>query len=111
MKWDTESFSARTNASVDTTIQKAIDTRGKKSHKFQSSNGVTNGMENMQVAELIFPGLDFLATASKDEQKGFKSKMSRGKLFIDDYLDRRAQAKFVTSSLCSLPESRLTDRI
>ncbi|OOF94179.1 hypothetical protein ASPCADRAFT_397846 [Aspergillus carbonarius ITEM 5010] len=104
MTWDPTSFSARTNVDVTTTIQNTINTQGKMSHKFQSSNGVTNGMESIQTAELIFPGLDYLATATKDEQKGFKKKMERGKGFLDDYMDRRAQAKFVAEN----PTSHLT---
>lgn len=72
------------------------------SHKLQSSNGVTNGMESLQTAQLIFPGLDLLATVSKDEEKGLKKKMQRGKLFVDDYMDRRAQAKFVRISSSSM---------
>ncbi|PYI09129.1 hypothetical protein BO78DRAFT_363218 [Aspergillus sclerotiicarbonarius CBS 121057] len=94
MTWDPTSSSARTNLDVKTTIQNTMNSQGKMSHKLQSSNGVTNGMESMQTAELIFPGLDFLATATKDEEKGFKKKLGRGKDFIDDYNDRRAQAKF-----------------
>jgi hypothetical protein len=97
MTWDPVSFDARTNIDVNATIQNTMDSQGRMSHKFQSSNGVTNGMESMQTAELIFPGLDILATATNDEQKGFKKKMERGKLFVDDYMDRRAQAKFVST--------------
>lgn len=96
MTWDSTSFNARTNVAINTTIQDTMNSRGSMSHKFQSSNGVTNGMESMQTAELIFPGLDFLAAVTKDEQKGFKKKMERGKLFVDDYMDRKAQAKFVS---------------
>ncbi|RAL03141.1 uncharacterized protein BO80DRAFT_500468 [Aspergillus ibericus CBS 121593] len=94
MTWDPTSSSARTNLDINTTIQNTMDSQGKMSHKFQTSNGVTNGMESMQTAQLIFPDLDFLATATKDEEKGFKKKLGRGKDFIDDYNDRRAQAKF-----------------
>ncbi|BCS17812.1 uncharacterized protein APUU_10640A [Aspergillus puulaauensis] len=94
MTWDSTSLDSRTNANVNTTIQNTIDSQGRMSHKFQSSNGVTNGMESIQTAQLIFPGLDLLATVSKDEEKGLKKKMQRGKRFVDDYMDRRAQAKF-----------------
>lgn len=59
-------------------------------------------MESLQTAQLIFPGLDLLATVSKDEEKGLKKKMQRGKLFVDDYMDRRAQAKFVRISSSSM---------
>lgn len=95
MTWDSTSFDSRTNSNVNTTIQNTIDGQGRISHKFQSSNGVTNGMESIQTAQLIFPGLDLLTTVSKEEEKGLKKKMRRGKLFVDDYMDRRAQARFV----------------
>ncbi|PWY86620.1 hypothetical protein BO94DRAFT_575661, partial [Aspergillus sclerotioniger CBS 115572] len=104
MTWDPTSSSARTNVDVNTTIQNTLNSQGKMSHKFQYSNGVTNGMESIPTAELIFPGLDYLATATKDEQKGFKKKMERGKGFLDDYMDRRAQAKFMAEN----PTSHLT---
>ncbi|PYH97261.1 hypothetical protein BO71DRAFT_481287 [Aspergillus ellipticus CBS 707.79] len=98
MTWDPTSFSSRTNANVNTTVENTINTQGKMSHKLQSSNGVSNGMECMQTAELVFPGLDFLATASADEKKGFKSKLGRGKGFFDDYMDRKAQARFLAEN-------------
>jgi len=98
MTWDSTSLDSRTNAGVNTTIQNTIDSQGRISHKFQSSNGVTNGMESIQTAQLIFPGLDLLATVSKEEEKGLRKKMQRGKRFVDDYMDRRAQAKFVRIS-------------
>ncbi|KAL4811077.1 hypothetical protein BDV18DRAFT_155690 [Aspergillus unguis] len=96
MTWDSTSFDSRTNADINTAIQNTIDSQGRISHKFQSSNGVTNGMGSIQTAQLIFPGLDLLATVTKDEKKSLKKKMQRGKLFVDDYMDRRAQAKFVS---------------
>ncbi|RAH64411.1 uncharacterized protein BO66DRAFT_361146 [Aspergillus aculeatinus CBS 121060] len=104
MTWDATASGARTNMDINTTIQGTMDGQGRMSHRFQSSSGVTNGIESIQTAELIFPGLDFLAMASKDEQAGFKKKMERGKQFLDDYLDRRAQAKFLAEN----PDSHLT---
>ncbi|KAJ5081225.1 hypothetical protein N7456_013463 [Penicillium angulare] len=98
MTWDAESTSTRTNMNVTDTIHNTMDTQGRKSHKFQYSNGVTNGMESIQTAELIFPGLDLLATMGNNEQAGFKNKMKRGKLFVDDYMDRKARAKFYSEN-------------
>ena len=100
MTWDSTSFDSRTNSNVNTTIQNTIDGQGRISHNFQSSNGVTNGMESIQTAQLIFPGLDLLARVSKEEEKSLKKRMQRGKLFVDDYIDRRAQARFVR--ICSI---------
>lgn len=50
----------------------------------------------MQTAELVFPGLDYVASVPKEESQGLKNKMKRGKLFVDDYMDRKAQARFVS---------------
>ncbi|RAH79592.1 hypothetical protein BO86DRAFT_342887 [Aspergillus japonicus CBS 114.51] len=104
MTWDATASDARTNMDVNSTIQNRMDGQGRMSQRFQTSSGVTNGIESIQTAELVFPGLDFLAMASKDEQAGFKKKMARGKQFLDDYLDRRAQAKFLAEN----PDSHLT---
>ncbi|KAJ5274068.1 hypothetical protein N7478_009193 [Penicillium angulare] len=98
MTWDAESTSTRTNMNVTDTIRNTMNAQGRKSHKFQYSNGVTNGMESIQTAELVFPGLDLLATMGKNEQAGFKNKMKRGKLFVEDYMDRKAQAKFYSEN-------------
>ena len=79
------------------------------SHKFKSSSGTTSEFEFMQTAELVFPGLDYLVAVPKEESQGLKSKMKRGKLFVDDYMDRRAQAKFVRPLLPSYDSRVLTD--
>jgi hypothetical protein len=95
MTYDATSTSMRANVDVNTTIQNNLDAQGKMSHKFQSSNGITSSFEYMQTAELVFPGLDYLAMATAPKEAGFKNKMKRGKRFVDEYMDRRAQAKFV----------------
>ncbi|PYH40048.1 uncharacterized protein BP01DRAFT_396153 [Aspergillus saccharolyticus JOP 1030-1] len=104
MTWDAAAADSHTNIDINSTVQNTMDSQGRMSHRFQSSNGVTNGMESIQMAELIFPGLDLLATRSKEEQTGFKKRLERGKLFVDDYMDRRAQAKFYAEN----PDSHLT---
>ncbi|KAF3385681.1 hypothetical protein DPV78_012436 [Talaromyces pinophilus] len=95
MTWDSSATNSRTtNVDLNTLIQKTENTQGKMSHKFKSSSGTTSEFEFMQTAELVFPGLDYLAAVPKEESQGLKSKIKRGKLFVDDYMDRRAQAKF-----------------
>lgn len=96
MTWDSSATNSRTtNVDLNTVIQKTENTQGKMSHKFKSSSGTTSDFEFMQTAELVFPGLDYLAAVPKEESQGLKNKIKRGKLFVDDYMDRKAQAKFV----------------
>jgi hypothetical protein len=98
MTWDSSATNSRTtNVDLNTTIQETLSSLGKMSHKFKSSSGTTSDFEFMQTAELVFPGLDYLASVPKEESQGLKNKMKRGKLFVDDYMDRKAQAKFVRS--------------
>ena len=102
MTWDPTKFNAKTNMDINATVQKNLhgQTNGSLSHKFQSSNGVTNGVTNglemMVTAELTFPGLDLIGRTTTGDQKGIGKKLGRGKMFVEDYLDRRAQAKFVS---------------
>ncbi|OKL62336.1 hypothetical protein UA08_02290 [Talaromyces atroroseus] len=101
MTYDATSTSLRANVDLNTTIQDTMNSQGRASHKFSSSNGITSEFEFMQTAELVYPGLDYLAAAPKEA--GFKNKLKRGKLFVDEYMDKRAQAKFVDGN----PESLL----
>lgn len=103
MTWDSSATNSRTtNVDLNTVIQKTENTAGKMSHKLKASSGTTSEFEFMQTAELVFPGLDYLASVPKEESQGLKNKMKRGKLFVDDYMDRKAQAKFVPF-LLSIP--------
>jgi hypothetical protein len=85
----------RTPIDLSSTVSTNIDKRDKLSHKFQSSSATTGEFELPPTAALIFPGLDFVAAQKADDAAGFKNKMKRGKLFVDDYFDRRARSKFV----------------
>ncbi|EED14414.1 conserved hypothetical protein [Talaromyces stipitatus ATCC 10500] len=97
MTWDSTSTNSQTTDVdlINNTIQNSLNSQGKLSHKFQSSSGTTREFEFMQTAELVFPGLDYLASVPQGkESQGLKNKIKRGKLFVDDYMDRKAQAKF-----------------
>lgn len=97
MTWDSSARNSRTtNVDLNTVIQTTENTLGKMSHKFKYSSGTTSEFEFMQTAELVFPGLDYVASVPKEESQGLKNKMKRGKLFVDDYMDRKAQARFVS---------------
>lgn len=105
MTWDSSATNSRTtNVDLNTTVQKTESTQGKLSHKLKASSGTTSEFEFTQTAELVFPGLDYLAAVPKEESQGLKSKMKRGRMFVNDYMDRKAQAKFV----CIPPSSTIT---
>jgi hypothetical protein len=71
------------------------DMLGRLRHKFKSSDGKAYGNIFPEVAPLVFPQIDQLAS-DKDAQKKFAN-LKRKKEFVGGYLDKRAQAKFVCS--------------
>ncbi|QKX63085.1 uncharacterized protein TRUGW13939_10253 [Talaromyces rugulosus] len=95
MTWDPKSHSSRVNIDVNTTIKNSASNPGGMSRKFQSSSGTTTEFEFMQTAQLVFPGLDYIAAAPGEEAKGIKNKLKRSKNFVTEYMDRKAQAEFV----------------
>lgn len=71
------------------------NTLGRLRHRFKSSDGKAYGNIFPEVAPLIFPEIDRIAS---DQNAGKKlSKMKQRKEFVGGYLDRRAQAKFVST--------------
>jgi hypothetical protein len=102
MTWDPRSHSSRVNVDVNTTIKNSASNPGGMSRKFQSSSGTTTEFEFMQTAQLVFPGLDYIAAAPGEEAKGIKNKLKRSKNFVTEYMDRKAQAEFVSVALFSI---------
>lgn len=71
---------------------------GKVKHAMQSSNGKTYGeLEFPEVAPLTFPALDDLAGQTGEEAQRKRDKIKKAKGFADDYMDRRAVAKYVST--------------
>jgi hypothetical protein len=62
--------------------------------KFKSSDGQTYGDPFQEIAPLVFPALDRLASDEGAEQKISKAKERHQ--FLAGYLDRRANASFVS---------------
>lgn len=102
MTWDPSSHSSRVNVDVNKTIKNSVSNPGGVTRKFQSSSGTTTQFEFMQTAQLVFPGLDYIAAAPGEEAKGIKNKLKRSKTFVTDYMDRKAQAEFVSVALFHL---------
>ena len=89
-----------TDINLDSLITSAAsgggsDLFGRLRHKFKSSDGKAYGNIFPEVAPLVFPQIDQLAT-DQDGQKKL-AKMKARKEFVSAYMDKRAQAKFVRS--------------
>lgn len=65
--------------------------------KFSNSSGKTYAdMEFPEVAPLIYPALDNLAEQQGEEAVRKRDKLKKKAKFVDDYWDRRAQARYVS---------------
>ena len=100
MTWVPELSDAPSTAvDLDSFIFKATsgnssDRLGRLQHKYKSSDGKTYGNIFPEVAPLVFPQIDRLAVDGDAEKK--LSKMKQKKEFVANYMDKRAQAKFVS---------------
>jgi hypothetical protein len=77
------------------------------------SSGTTYGELQMpESAPLIFPALEQKIAMEGDENVKKENALKRTGNFINDYMDRRAQAAYVRlpiAPICKLSEVRLTD--
>lgn len=98
MTYQPESSSASVCVDLNSTVSKSIDQGEaeagfikKNRHRFKASDGET--CEIPESAPLIFPGLDEL----QDQDSNYARTQPEGRReFIANYLDRRAQAEFVS---------------
>lgn len=68
--------------------------------KFSNSSGKTYAdMEFPEVAPLIFPALDNLAKQQGEDAARKRDKLKKKAKFVDDYWDKRAQAKYVSNPI------------
>lgn len=66
--------------------------------KFSNSSGSTYAdMEFPEVAPLIYPALENLAEQEGEEAVRTRDKLKKKAIFVDDYWDKRAQAKYVSA--------------
>lgn len=99
MTWNPESNEKYTEVDLNNTLASKMSSSSL-TNKFRSSDGMTAGdLDFLEAAPLIFPGLDDLADneSGKDTAKKV-GKLGNSKQFIEDYLDRRAQANYVSYS-------------
>lgn len=113
MTWNPELSNApSTEVDLTSTISQATSrggdaTLGRLQHKFKSSNGKAYGNIFPEVAPLVFPQLDQLASDQGSENK--LNKVKKQQEFVASYLDKRAQAKFVRKiTSTSIPRMLLT---
>ena len=64
-------------------------------------------MEFPQVAPLIYPALDNLAEQQGEDAVRMRDKLKKKAHFVDDYWDKRAQAKHVSFPLTAIFHPRL----
>lgn len=65
-------------------------------HKFKPSHGRTYGNVFPEIAQLVFPSPEEIGNQPDPEERMYKAKKKRD--FIHNYLDKRAQASFVSTA-------------
>lgn len=103
MTWSSESsevsstFDLTSRFSSKSQAQAHASGPSKFAKKFSNSSGVTYAdMEFPEVAPLIYPALDNLAEQEGEEAVRTRDKLKKKAKFVDDYWDKRAQAKYVS---------------
>ena len=116
LTWKPETAEHFTDVSLAATIGSSFnksgatpDTAHKLKNKFRSSDGKTYGdLEFLETAPLVYPGLDKLADKEGEEAKNKREKMKNAKTFVSGYMDKRAQAKYVSLRTWPLRTAYLT---
>ncbi|KAJ5642454.1 hypothetical protein N7490_006454 [Penicillium lividum] len=107
MTWNPElADTPSTTVDLNSLISRATgggstDMLGRLQHKYKSSDGKGYGNIFPQVAPLIFPEIEQLVSDPNAEKK--LSKMKKKGQFVTNYMDKRAQAKFIAEN----PDSHL----
>ncbi|KAI5197063.1 hypothetical protein AUEXF2481DRAFT_91290 [Aureobasidium subglaciale EXF-2481] len=106
LTWNPDNADARTTVGFNNIAAKAMSGDNEQfMSSLRKSNGKTYGeFQWPEVAPLIYPGLDVLAATSDEEGRKKKSSLKTKRGFVEDYMDRRAQAKFAMKN----PDSTLT---
>ncbi|OJJ31289.1 hypothetical protein ASPWEDRAFT_72249, partial [Aspergillus wentii DTO 134E9] len=121
MTWNPEIDDPFVQVDIKNTISKAMtgggSGLGKIKHKLKAANADSYGNQMFpEVAPLVFPVVDRLATdeETKKKNKTFKETAKRRKEFAANYFDKRAQAKFIAknpdSALNQGPQPTFTSR-
>ncbi|CAD6583566.1 MAG: hypothetical protein ASARMPREDX12_001304 [Alectoria sarmentosa] len=107
MTWTPES--SETSSAFDLTFTISVKSKSNPSgqsnfaKRFSNSSGKTYAdMEFPEVAPLIFPALDNLAEQRDKDAARKRDKLKKKAKFVDDYWDKRAQAKYAGISILRL---------
>lgn len=106
MTYKPESSSTHERVDIMQAIQSSLSptASGMKAqfNKLKVSSGKTYGeLEMPEAAPLIFPALEELAADNSEEGVKKQNKLKSSQKFVTSYMDKRAQAKFVSQNLCS----------
>jgi hypothetical protein len=100
LTWNPETSDARTAVDFEGMAVKVMEKDRNSLASLRKSNGKTYGeFEWPETAPLIYPALDDLAVTSDEGAQAKKSSLQKKRRFVEDYMDRRAQAKFVSLRL------------
>ncbi|KAI0130458.1 hypothetical protein BJ170DRAFT_315774 [Xylariales sp. AK1849] len=104
MTWRPDSGDLHERVDMTTTVTSAMSSyNAGVFSKFKNSSGKTYGdFDFPEAAPLVFPTLDVLGTAQGEEAAKLKDKLKKKKVFIDNYYDRREQAKYAGKNPDSL---------
>ncbi|KEQ76381.1 hypothetical protein M436DRAFT_15008, partial [Aureobasidium namibiae CBS 147.97] len=116
--WNPDTSDARTSVDFEGIAKKVMQKGGKNNpmQTLKKSNGSTYGeSEWPEIAPLIYPAVDDSTTVSGNGVEAKKkSSLQDKKRFVEDYMDRRAQAKFAkdnpSSALAAGPKPQFTSR-
>ena len=100
MTWSPESSESSSTCDLTSiiTAKSRSDSSGssKFAKKFSNSSGKINAdLGFLEVASLVYPALDNLAEQQGEDAVRKRDKLKQKAKFVDDYWDKRAQAKYV----------------
>ncbi|CAF9928109.1 hypothetical protein IMSHALPRED_007387 [Imshaugia aleurites] len=120
MTWSPESSETSSTIDLTSTIFAKSHSNNNKgasklAKKFSNSSGKSYAnMEIPEVAPLIYPALDKLAEQQGEDAVRKRDKLKKKANFVDDYWDKRAQAKYIgkhpDSVLAQTPKPTFTSR-
>ncbi|KAG9527764.1 hypothetical protein KCU93_g4893, partial [Aureobasidium melanogenum] len=116
LTWNPDTDEARTAVDFNGMAAKVMNAQhGSFMTSLRKSNGKTYGeFQWPETAPLIYPGLDALASIPGQSSSSTKSSLQKKRRFVEDYMDRRAQAKFAknnpNSALAAGPKPEFASR-
>lgn len=110
LTWNPDTDEARTAVDFNGMAAKVMNAQNESFiTALRKSNGKTYGeFQWPETAPLIYPGLDALASTTGQGVASTKTSLQKKRRFVEDYMDRRAQAKFVSGDIELFVEIQLT---